>query len=127
MIPRALLEPNVYQELQMPPKKRKRPARHIYVVRLKRSVFEVPRFQARNQACDPTKQPLYVGLTGKDPAERLAEHKRGYKAASIVRKYGKTLLLGKGRNTYKDHKRALEIERQIAAELRALGHAVWQG
>jgi hypothetical protein len=35
-----------------------------------------------------TGQDLYVGMTGLTPEERFANHKRGYKAAGIVKKYG---------------------------------------
>ena len=108
-------------------KEKKRSARHIYVIRLKRSVLELRRFKKRNPECDQRKRPLYVGLTGKDPKERIAEHKRGYKASSIVKRYGKSLWEEKGRKTYRSHKRALEIERETAAKLRAQGYPVWQG
>ena len=50
----------------------------VYVVRL-----EHPRH--RDVPC------YYVGMTGLAPEERLANHKAGIKAASVVRRYGVAL------------------------------------
>jgi hypothetical protein len=51
----------------------------VYVVELQ----SVPRGTGRD---------VYVGMTGLNPEERFANHKRGYKASRIVTKYGLRLL-----------------------------------
>ena len=65
---------------------------HVYVVLLDSKVADHPSVQRLNPRRDPTKPCLYVGMTGLDPAERFANHKRGYKAAWVVEKYGIRLL-----------------------------------
>jgi hypothetical protein len=55
-----------------------RPHHRLYVVRL-----EHPRAKGRD--C------YYVGMTGLDPEKRFANHKRGYKSAGVVKKYGVAL------------------------------------
>jgi hypothetical protein len=54
----------------------KGPHHRVYVVRLKN-----PRRGDRRQA-------FYVGMTGLPVEERFANHKRGYKSAGVVKKYG---------------------------------------
>lgn len=108
------------------PRKRRHAVRYIYVIRLKRSVLEDKRFCGRNPGCDRAKTSLYVGVTAMPPEERLAQHLSGYRSSRWVRKYGKSLFVEKTRRTYKGSRRAEELERQIAGELRAKGHAVWQ-
>jgi hypothetical protein len=57
--------------------KKKRPEHHrVYVIRLRN-----PRRGDRREA-------FYVGMTGLPIDERFANHKRGYKSASVVTKYG---------------------------------------
>jgi predicted GIY-YIG superfamily endonuclease len=70
----------------------------------------------------------YVGMTGLTPEERFANHKKGYKAASVVRRFGERLVpkLYAHLNpmTYKD---AAAMEVQLAGELRAKGYQVFGG
>jgi hypothetical protein len=54
----------------------KHPHHRVYVVRLRN-----PRRGDRREA-------FYVGMTGLPIAERFANHKRGYKSAGVVKKYG---------------------------------------
>ena len=48
----------------------------VYVVRLK------------NPRRRDTRDAYYVGMTGLTPEQRFENHKRGYKSASVVTKYG---------------------------------------
>ncbi len=70
----------------------------------------------------------YVGMTGLTPEERFANHKHGYKSASVVKKYGVRLVpkLYEGLNpmTYRE---AVAKEPELAAELRARGFQVYGG
>ena len=54
----------------------KTPHHRVYVIRLRN-----PRRGDRREA-------FYVGMTGLPIEERFANHKRGYKSASVVTKYG---------------------------------------
>ena len=54
----------------------KGPHHRVYVIRLRN-----PRRGDRREA-------FYVGMTGLPIEERFANHKRGYKSASVVTKYG---------------------------------------
>ncbi len=51
------------------------PHHRVYVVRLKH-----PRY--------PRRECYYVGMTGLTPEERFENHKRGYKSARVVTRYG---------------------------------------
>ena len=103
-----------------------RPTRHIYVIRLSKLVLGKVRFVKANPNYDGRKQCLYVGLTGREPAVRFAQHKAGYKACSYAKKFGIDLLPSLGVRTRKSHAKALRIERELADRLRAEGYAVWQ-
>lgn len=70
----------------------------------------------------------YVGMTGLRPEERFENHKRGYKGASVVRRFGERLVpkLYEHLNpmTFED---AVAMERQLADDLRAKGYQVFGG
>ena len=70
----------------------------------------------------------YVGMTGLAPEERFANHKRGVKAASVVKRFGERLVpkLYAHLNpmTYQD---ALAMEAALAEELRSKGYQVFGG
>jgi hypothetical protein len=70
----------------------------------------------------------YVGMTGLTPEERFENHKRGYKGAGVVRRFGERLVpkLYEHLNpmTYEE---AVAMERQLADELRAKGFQVFGG
>jgi len=110
------------------PKRRvpRRQARYIYVIRLSKGVLRERRFVRANPNRDPGKKCVYVGLTGRSPEERFQQHKDGIKSARYVKKYGKNLLPSLGRKTYKSHKKALKLERELAERLRERGFGVWQ-
>jgi predicted GIY-YIG superfamily endonuclease len=70
----------------------------------------------------------YVGMTGLTPEARFANHKKGIKAAGVVKRFGERLVpkLYAHLNpmTYED---AVRMEQQLAGELRAAGYQVFGG
>lgn len=70
----------------------------------------------------------YVGMTGLTPEERFENHKRGYRAARVVKRCGERLVpkLYEHLNpmSYKD---AARMEGQLARELKAKGYVVFGG
>jgi hypothetical protein len=92
----------------------RRPLHHrVYVV-----LLENPRGDGRNGH--------YVGMTGLTLEERFANHKRGHKSASIVRKYGVGLAwdLFDGIPAMSYQEAAL-AEPTLADDLRDLGYLVY--
>lgn len=71
---------------------------------------------------------FYVGMTGLTPEERFANHKKGLKAARVVRKYGERLVpkLYAHLNPM-PYARAREMEALLADSLRKRGYAVFGG
>jgi hypothetical protein len=67
-------------------------------------------------------------MTGLTPEQRFENHKRGIKASSVVRRFGERLVpkLYAHLNpmTYED---ALQMEAQLAEELRGAGYQVFGG
>ena len=108
----------------------------VYVIELSKRVFtEDARFRAANPQFNGVLECLYVGMTSKTPAERLKQHKTGYRnkkghklSANIVEKYGRYL-----RPSLYDHinlkqmnrQEALLMEEKLAWDLRKQGYAVW--
>jgi hypothetical protein len=88
---------------------------HVYVVYL------------RNPRGDG-KAGYYVGMTGLTPEQRFENHKRGYKSAGIVKRFGERLVpkLYAHLNpmTFEE---AARMEQQLADELRARGYQVFGG
>ena len=85
----------------------------VYVVRLNH-----PR--ARGRQC------FYVGMTGIAVETRFANHKRGYKSSSVVKKYGVEL----ARELFEDippmpYREAALAEPTLADDLRDQGHLVF--
>ena len=103
------------------------PHHNVYVIELDKRVLADPRFLKENPNHDPEKACFYVGMTGRTPRKRFNQHKANYKANRYARKYG--LWLRKRRfqrynpMTFED---AVKKEKELAEELRAKGHAVWQ-
>jgi hypothetical protein len=114
----------------MSPKKRATRARrhhHVYVIKLDGAVLNHGKFREANPNHHPLKACVYVGMTGLSPAERFAQHKRGYKSGKYAHAYGEKLLP----HLYERYNpmtfdEASEREEWLAARLRAQGFAVWQ-
>jgi hypothetical protein len=101
---------------------------NVYVVLLDAKVAEHPTVQRLNPRRDPTKPCVYVGMTGLDPVERFANHKRGHKSAWTVHRYGLRLLpeMYECYNPMPFHI-AAEMEQGLAEDLRADGYTVTGG
>jgi hypothetical protein len=101
---------------------------HVYVVLLKPAVGKMRKVLAENPKRDPKKPCVYVGLTGLTPKERFANHKAGIKSASVVKRYGIRLL-----PEFYEHlnpmpyEAAVEMERDLAEDLRRAGYTVTGG
>ncbi|HEY0455224.1 MAG TPA: hypothetical protein VGE41_02550, partial [Verrucomicrobiae bacterium] len=77
---------------------------------------------------DPKKPCIYVGMTGLQPEERFANHKKGLKAARIVQRYGVRLLP----EMYEcfnpmPYEAAAKMEQELAEDLRRQGYTVAGG
>jgi hypothetical protein len=70
----------------------------------------------------------YVGMTGLTPEERFENHKKGLKAARVVRKCGERLVpkLYAHLNPM-PYEKACEMEAVLAESLRRRGYAVFGG
>ena len=70
----------------------------------------------------------YVGMTGLSPETRFENHKRGIKAARVVRKYGERLVprLYAHLNPM-SYQKALQMEGALADSLRKRGYVVFGG
>jgi hypothetical protein len=101
---------------------------NVYVVLLDPAVALHPTVLRANPKRDPAKPCVYVGMTGLDPEERFANHKRGHKSAWTVRKYGIRLLpeMYACFNPMPYHV-AAEMEQGLAEDLRAEGYTVTGG
>jgi len=104
-------------------------ARHnIYVVLLDEKVRTLRKVRQLNPHLNSSKQCVYVGSTGLSPAQRFANHKKGYKASKWVKRYGIRLLppLYAHLNpvSYED---AVKTEAKLAATLRDQGYTVLGG
>lgn len=107
----------------------------VYVIELSKKVYtENRKFREANPQFNGVLQCLYVGMTSKTPKERFKQHKSGYinkkghkLSANIVEKYGLYL-----RGSLFNHippvatrMEALQLEEQLALELRRKRYAVW--
>jgi hypothetical protein len=82
----------------------------------------------RNPKRDPLKPAIYVGMTGLPVDHRFENHKNGYKSARLVRKYGIRLLpeLYQHLNPM-PYEHAVQMEKDLAEDLRAQGYTVAGG
>jgi hypothetical protein len=111
-----------------PPDKPEASCHHnVYVVELDSAVRKNRRFLQANPDCSEDKHCLYVGMTGLTPEERFARHKSGIQCSYFVKKYGIRLLpeLYEYLNPM-PYEAAAEMESDLAYDLRAAGHGVWQ-
>ena len=106
----------------------RRPRYHVYVVELARDVLEVPRFMKANPGYTPGKPCVYVGMTGQSPDVRFDKHKAGLKSNKFARLYGQRLMpeLYECYNPM-PYEAALDMEIELAIDLREKGYGVWQG
>ena len=109
------------------------PTRNLYVIRLGdsedgESILDHKKFMARNPHYrrGSGKPCVYVGQTALDPVERFRQHKSGYKACRIAKKYGMHLMKKKyERLNPVPASEAVEQERALALRLQRKGYAVW--
>jgi len=100
----------------------------VYVVLLAPEAGRLREVRAENPGADPTKPCIYIGMTGLSPEERFQNHKQGLKASRVVQLYGVRLLpeLYEIFNPM-PFEAALEMERELAEDLRAQGYTVTGG
>lgn len=99
----------------------------VYIIDLGKGVLKVRKFQERNPQYVEGKPCVYVGSTGRSVEERFQQHKRGYKANSLARRYGKRLRYSDMKKI-RPRKTSRSIERKehgVAADLQAQGWGVW--
>ncbi len=100
----------------------------VYVVLLSKDVLYESAFKRCNPDYDLSKPCVYVGMTGLTPDERFDKHKAGIKSNKFVRLYGLRLLpeLYECYNPM-PYEAALDMEIELAIDLREKGYGVWQG
>ena len=100
----------------------------VYVILLDAKVAEHPTIRRANPARDPAKPCVYVGMTGLPVEHRFENHKHGYKSAWTVREYGLRLMpeLYEHLNPM-PFEAAVEMEKDLAEDLRAQGYTVTGG
>jgi hypothetical protein len=97
------------------------------VIRLDPAVLQVKRFKNANLNHTAGKPCYYVGMTSCTAEERFDQHKRGYKACSLVKKFGLELATEKFADIpllSLDDAKSKEMSH--AVDLRQQGYAVWQ-
>src|ERR1051325_7108701 len=101
---------------------------YVYVVLLDSVVGKNRKVQRDNPRRDPAKPCVYVGMTGLQPEERFSNHKSGIKSARLVREYGVRLMpeLYQWLNPM-PFEAAVEMERDLAEDLRRQGYTVTGG
>jgi len=110
------------------PKKQPELHHNVYVVLLDSAVGKIRKVRAANPKRDPKQPCVYVGLTGLTPEQRFTNHKAGLKAAAVVKRYGIRLLpeLFAHLNPM-PYTAAVEMERDLAEDLRRAGYTVTGG
>jgi predicted GIY-YIG superfamily endonuclease len=110
--------------------RQKKPDFHhnVYVVLLNDNAAKHPSILRLNPKRDPLKPCVYVGMTGIPVDHRFENHKNGYKAAWVVRKYGVRLMpeLYEHLNPM-PFEAAVQMESELAEDLRATGYTVTGG
>jgi hypothetical protein len=101
---------------------------HVYVVLLAPEAARLREVRSANPSRDPAKPCVYVGMTGLTPEERLKNHKSGLKAARVVELFGIRLMpeLYEVFNPM-PFEAAVQMERELAEDLRAQGYTVTGG
>ena len=101
---------------------------NVYVVLLSDRALREASVLRLNPKRDPGKPCVYVGMTGLPVDHRFENHKNGYKAARLVRKYGVRLMpeLYAHLNPM-PFEAATEMEKDLAEDLRNEGYTVAGG
>lgn len=101
---------------------------NVYVILLDEAVAKHRSILRLNPKRDPLKPCVYVGMTGIPVDHRFENHKNGYKAAWVVRKYGVRLM-----PEFFEHlnpmpfEAAAQMEKELAEDLRVEGYTVTGG
>jgi hypothetical protein len=100
----------------------------VYVVLLEESVVKIRSVRRANPNRDPKKPCVYVGMSGLTPEKRFANHKRGIKSASVVKRFGIRLLPELfGHLNPMPYEAAAQMEQDLAQDLRRAGYTVTGG
>ncbi len=101
---------------------------NVYVILLDAKAAKHPSVLRVNPTRDAQKPCVYVGMSGLPPEHRFENHKHGYKAAWVVERYGVRLLpeLYEHLNPM-PYEAALQMELELAEDLRAEGYTVTGG
>ena len=101
---------------------------NVYVVLLDPAAGRLRAVRAANPKRDRKKPCVYVGMSGLDPEARFANHKAGIKAASVVTRYGISLLpeLYAHLNPM-PYEAAAQMEKDLAEDLRRARYTVTGG
>jgi len=100
----------------------------VYVILLSDRALKESSILRPNPKRDPAKPCVYVGMTGLPVDHRFENHKNGYKAARLVRKYGVRLMpeLYAHLNPM-PFEAAAQMEKDLAEDLRDEGYTVAGG
>ncbi len=101
---------------------------NVYVIQLYHAALKELSILRSNPKRDPAKPCVYVGMTGLPVDHRFENHKNGYKAARVVRKYGVRLMpeLYEHLNPM-PFEAAAQMEKDLAEDLRKEGYTVTGG
>src|SRR6266508_5683715 len=99
------------------------------VARRRYYVYVVELDDAVGPRRDPRYPSVYVGQSAVPPAERLRQHKDGYRSSRYVRKHGKHLRprLYRHFNPMASRDEAVATELELARRLRNRGYMVYGG
>ena len=100
----------------------------VYVILLNPAVAKHPSILRCNPNRDPKKPCVYIGMTGLPIEHRFENHKKGYKSAWTVKKYGIRLMpeLYAHLNPM-PFEAAAQMEKDLTEDLRAEGYTVTGG
>jgi hypothetical protein len=101
---------------------------NVYVILLDPKAARHSSILRTNPKRDPSKPCVYVGMSGLPPEHRFENHKHGYKAAWVVKKYWVRLMpeLYAHLNPM-PYDAALQMEMDLAEDLRREGYTVTGG
>ena len=101
--------------------------RNVYVIGLDPEVRQWKRFREANPGLAADAACMYVGLTARAPAARLAQHKAGIKDNVFVRRHGNVLLPEHfAHYNPVPYVVGVVLEPELARWLRRRGFGVWQ-